>query len=137
MAALLDRLTERLWLPWLACIGFGVAGVVLDETGHQDFGLISNLAAPVGMIMIILDYLRWHAIAREALGAAKLKNVGFPREWNLLALMLLSFLSMTAVYAFAFPHDLIMPLFASMMIPMFLRSRGALIARLSAPQFAG
>src|SRR5215831_19031678 len=131
MDTLLDRLAKQLWVPWLTCIGVGVAGVAFDDAGYKDLALVFNLVAPFGVMIVGFNFLSWSSREREALARAKPRNVRYARDWNLLALTLLSFLSMTAVYAFGLPHDLIMPLFASMMIPMLLMSRSAVIARLS------
>ena len=136
MKDLLDRLGKRLWVSWLACMAIGVAAVAFGRAGYDSIALVFNLAVPVAIMTVCFDYGIWHSRAREALGAPTPGNISYPRDWRLLTLMLLSMLSMTAVYAFDLPHDLIVPFAGSIIIPSFLKSRSALVTRLISPQHA-
>ena len=135
MGKLLDRLAKRLWVPWLACVGLGAASVALDAAGYDGIALILRLAVVTAMLVVLLDYLGWYWRARHAVGAAELrKQRSVERDWPLLALVFASMLATGAVYAYDLTHDIIMPLAASVMVPLSLRQRSALISAAATPQ---
>jgi signal transduction histidine kinase len=138
MGKMLDRLAETPWLPWLACVIVGVALVVLDTASHDVIALILSLAVLSAMLFVILNHVTWYSRATEAIGTTELRKLRYPlrgwRDWLLLALTLTSLLMVAAVYVFDLPHDLIMPLVASVMVPVSLRRRNALMALLASRQ---
>jgi len=135
MGKMLDRLAKRLWMPWLACVGLGVASLILNAVGYDVISLILSLVVVVTMLVVVLDHLNWYSRARHAAGATELsKHRSAGRDWPLLALVFASMLAIGVVYAFDLTHDIIMPLVASVMVPLSLKQRSVLISVAASPQ---